>query len=80
MRDALRDDDSAIPSVDVGALDRAVVEAGDTHIGPIDISGVRIHDYAVGEVAIGNDGLAVGSVGTHRVNAIPAQFEKKQSA
>ena len=38
----------------------------------------RIHDDAIGEVAIGDDGLAVRSIGVHRVNAVAAQFEHKQ--
>ena len=41
VRDALRDDDLAIPAVEVGALDRAVVEVGDAHVGPIDVTGLR---------------------------------------
>jgi hypothetical protein len=34
----------------------------------------------VGQMAIGDNGLAVGAVVIHRVNAIAAQFEKEQSA
>jgi hypothetical protein len=75
MRDPLRNDDLAVLAVDVGALDRAVIEVGDTHVGPIDMASLRIHDDAVGEVAIGDDGRAVGAVGIHRVNAVAAQFE-----
>jgi hypothetical protein len=44
----LRDDDPAISNVEVGALDRAVVEVGDTHVGPIDVTRVRIYDDAIG--------------------------------
>jgi 5-aminolevulinate synthase len=29
-----------------GALDRAVVEVGDTHVGPVGMTSVRIHDDA----------------------------------
>jgi hypothetical protein len=76
----LRDDDSAIPAVEIGALDRAVIEVGNAHVGPIDVARRHIHDNAVGETAIGDDGLAVGPVGIHRVNAVPAQFEKEQAA
>ena len=78
--DALRDDDPAVPAVEVGALDRAVVEVGDAHVGPIDMTGLRIHDDAVGEMAIRDDGLAVGAVRIHRVNAVAAQFENEQAA
>ncbi len=76
--DALRDDNPAVPAVEVGALDRAVVEVGDTHVGPIDMTRLRIHDDAIGEVAISHDGPAVRSIGVHRVNAVAAQFEHEQ--
>ncbi|WP_347338803.1 hypothetical protein [Bradyrhizobium vignae] len=78
--DALRDDDLAIPAVEVGALDGPVVERGDAHVGPIDVTRLYIHDDAVGEAAVGNDDLAVGTIGIHRVNAVTAQFENEQSA
>jgi hypothetical protein len=78
--DALRDNDSAIPAVEIGPLDRTVVEVGDAHVGPIDMTGLRIHDDAVGEMAIGNDGLAVGAVEIHRVNPVAAQLENEQAA
>jgi hypothetical protein len=42
------------------------------------MTGLRIHDDAVGEMAIGNDGLAVGAVEIHRVNAVAAQFENER--
>src|SRR6202040_1431504 len=35
-RPTLRDDGLAIPPVEIGALDGAVVPAGDTHVGPVD--------------------------------------------
>ena len=70
--DALRDDDLAIPAVEVGALDRAVVERGNAHVGPIDVTSLHIHDDAVGEAAILDDDLAVGTIGIHRVNAVAA--------
>ena len=59
---ALRDDNLAVLAVEIGALDRAVVEVGDAHVGPIDMTCLRIHDDAVGEMAIGDDGLAVGAI------------------
>src|SRR5258708_39438834 len=43
------------------------------------MTGLRIHDDAVGEMAIGNDGLAVRAVEIHRVNAVAAQFENEQA-
>jgi hypothetical protein len=77
VRDALRDSDSAIPAVEVGPLDRTVVNVGDAHVGPIDMTRPRIHDDAVGEMAISNNSFAVGTVEIHRVNAVAAQFEKE---
>src|SRR5258708_39609430 len=77
VRDALRDNDPAIPAVEVGPLDRTVVEVGHAHVGPINMTCLRIHDDAVGEMAIGNNGLAIGAVDIHRVNAVAPQFEKE---
>ncbi|MBO0758275.1 MAG: hypothetical protein J2P54_20690 [Bradyrhizobiaceae bacterium] len=47
------------------------------HVGPINMTCVRGHDDAVGEMAIATNGLAVGAVDIHRVNAVAAQFEKE---
>jgi hypothetical protein len=38
---------------------------------------LRIHDDAVGEMSIGNNGFAVGAVDIHRVNPVAAQFENE---
>ena len=80
MGAAWRDDDLAIPSIEVGALDRTVVERGNAHVGPVDVASLDIHGDAVGEMAIGDDGLAVGTIGIHGVNAVSTQFENEQSA
>ena len=69
VRNALRDDDPAIPAIDIGALDRAVVEVGDAHVGPINMARFHIHDDAVGPMAIADDGRSVGPVRFHRVDA-----------
>src|SRR5262249_35485736 len=63
-----RNNDFAVLAVEVGALDRTVVEVGDAHIGPIDMTRGDIYRDAVGQTAVGDDGLAVGAVGIHRVN------------
>src|SRR5262249_9545171 len=76
----LRDDDLSILAVEVGALDRAVIDGGIAHVGPIDVTRRHIHSDAVGKAAIGDDGLAVGTIGIHRVYAVPAQFENEQSS
>ena len=62
---ALWDDHPPIAAVEIGALDRAVVEIGHAHVGPIDMASLRIHGDAVREMATGNDGLAVGSIRIH---------------
>ena len=62
---ALWDDHPPITAVEIGALDRAVVETGHAHVGPIDVASLRIDDDAVREMATGNDGFAVGSVRIH---------------
>jgi len=78
--DPLRNNDPAVPAVEVGTLNRAVVEVGDTHVGPIDMSRLRIHDDAVGQMAIGDDGLFVGPVRIHRVDSVGVYFENEQAA
>ena len=40
---------SAIAAVEVGALDRTVVQVGDAHIGPIDVTGIGVDDDAIGK-------------------------------
>jgi hypothetical protein len=40
----------------------------------------RIHDDAVGEVAISDYRFAVGAIRVHRMNTVAAQFENEQSA
>ena len=48
VRDPLRNDDPTVLAVEVGALDRTVVQVGNTHVGPIDMTSLRVHDDAVG--------------------------------
>src|SRR5215469_13963628 len=76
---AFRDDDSAIAAVEVGALNRAVIDGGIAHVGPIDVTRRYIHGDAVGETGIRDDGLFVGPVWVHRVNEAGVQFENKQA-
>ncbi len=77
--DALCDDYLAVLAVDVGALDRAVVQARDAHIGPVDMASLNIDDDAVGQMAIRHDGLAAGTVRIHGVNATGVQFKNKEA-
>jgi hypothetical protein len=47
------------------------------HVGPIDVTRRHIHGDAVGETAIGDDGLAVGAIRIHRMNAAGVQLENE---
>ena len=76
---SLCDDCLAVLAVDVGALDRAVIQARDAHIGPVDMASLSIDDDAVGQMAIRHDGLAVGTVRIHGVNAAGVQLKNKQT-
>src|SRR6202040_410543 len=53
-RAPLRNDGRAIPPVEVGALDGAVVPVGNAHIGPVDVPAFDVHRDAVGEPALGD--------------------------
>ena len=70
-------DDLAILAVEVGAFDRAVVQAWNTHIGPVDVTGLGVHGNAVGQPAIGHDGLFVGPVCVHRMNTTSVQLKNE---
>jgi hypothetical protein len=73
VRDALRNDDLAIPAIDVRALNRSVIQAwAAAHVGPVDMTSLGIDHDAVGQMAIGRDGLTVGTVRIHGVNAAGA--------
>src|SRR6516225_9748123 len=74
--DALRDDDSAVSAVDIGALDRAVVQIGNAHVGPVDMTGSDIDRDAIREPAIGDNDLVVRAVRIHRVNSVATQFQE----
>ena len=51
-RAALRNDRRAIPPVEVGALDGAVVQVGDAHVGPVDVPAFDIDRDAIGHPAL----------------------------
>ena len=76
---SLCDDRLAVLAVDVGALDRPVIQAWDAHVGPVDMASLSIDDDAVGQMAIRHDGLAVGTVRIHGVNAAGVQFKDKET-
>ena len=76
---ALCDDCRAVPAIDVSALDGSVIRVGDSHIGPVDMASLGIDDDAVRQVTIRHDGLAVGTVGVHRVNTVGINLKDKQT-
>src|SRR4029077_19006698 len=71
-RAAFGNDDRAIFSVDVGPLDRTIVQVGNTHVGPVNVPRLNIDDNAIGKSALRYDGLSVGTVGIHRMNTAAA--------
>jgi hypothetical protein len=77
---AFGNDDLAIFSVDVGALDGTVVQAGNAHVGPVNMTRFNVDHDAIAVSAIAHDRLAIGAVRVHRMNTATAQFENKQSA
>src|SRR4029077_1859294 len=79
-RAPLRNDGLAIPPVEIGAFDGAVVQVGNAHVGPVDVPGFDVYRDAVGDPAIGDDDLAVGAVRVHREHPVAAGFENEQAA
>jgi hypothetical protein len=69
----------AVLSVDIGPLDRAVVQARDAHIRPVDMASLNVDDDAVGQMAIRHDSLTAGTVGIHGVNAAGVQLKNKEA-
>ena len=56
-RAPLRNDGLAIPPVEIGAFDGAVVQVRNAHVGPVDVPGFHVDRDAIGEPAIGDDDL-----------------------
>jgi hypothetical protein len=52
----------AIPPVKVGPLDGTIVQIGNTHIGPVNVSSFNIDYYAIRMSTVCYDGLHVGAV------------------
>ena len=65
-RAALWDDDLRLLAVEVGALDRAVVQVGNAHIGPVDMAASASTTMPSGRRQSVDDDLAVGAVRIHR--------------
>ena len=67
----------AIPPVEVGALDGAVVLVGNAHVGPVDVPAFDIDRDAIGQPALGDDDLAVGAVRVQREHTVAAEVENE---
>src|ERR1700693_32541 len=76
---SLCDDYLAVLAVEIGALDRSVIQVGGAHVGPVDMTGINIDDDAVGQMAIRHDGPTVGTVRIHGVNAAGVNLENKET-
>ncbi len=79
-RAAHRNDDRTVLPVEVGALDRAILAAGHTHVRPVHVAGPGVDGDAVGQVAAGGDDRLVGTVRLHRKDAASAEVENEQTA
>ena len=80
-RGTRRNDDPAILSIEIGALDGAIVYAGTgAHVGPVDMAGSDIDRDAIRQMTIGDNDLPVGAIRVHRVNSTTTQLEDEQSA
>jgi hypothetical protein len=55
------DDEPAIAAIEVGAFDRAVVPAGNAHVGPVDVTRFHVDDDPVGMRTVGRDDVADAS-------------------
>src|SRR5882724_9237579 len=76
---SLCDDRFTVLAVDVGALDGPVIQVRDAHVGPVDMAGLSIDDDAVRQMAIRHNGLAVGTVRIHGMNAAGVNLEDKET-
>src|SRR5205085_7208764 len=71
-RAPLRNDGLAIPPVEIGAFDGAVVPVGNAHVGPVDEPAFDVYRNAVGKPTLGDNDLAVGPIRVQRDNAVAA--------
>ena len=74
-----RNNDLAVLAIEIGALDGPVVQVGNAHIGPVDMTRLGIDDDAVGKVTARHDGLAVGTVRVHDVDFPGVYLENEQA-
>src|SRR5262249_31993494 len=74
-------DERAIPSIEIGTLDRTAVLVGrDAHVGPIDVAGRHIDDDAVRVRTIRCNDRAMRAVRIDGENAPSTQVEQEQPA
>ncbi len=71
-RAARRYDHLAILPIEIHSLDRAIVQARNSHVRPVDVTRFGIDDDAIGVTAIGDDGLSVRAIRVHRMNTAAA--------
>src|SRR5712675_1911757 len=77
---AFANDGYAIPTIDIDALNRAIVLARNAHVGPVNVSGFNIDDDAIRDSSSADNDFSVRAVGVSRMNPATACFEIKQSA
>ncbi len=75
-RAALRNNSFAILTVEINALDRAIVLGGNTHVGPVNVTGLNIDNDSIRDSTSGDNDFSVRSVGVSRMNQAAACFEK----
>ena len=67
----------AIPTIEIDALNRAIVLARNAHVGPVNVSGFKIDDDAIRDSSSADNDFSIRSVGVSRMNPAAACFEKK---
>src|SRR3954470_19655143 len=77
---AFANDGYAILTVEIDALDRAVVLAGKAHVGPVNMSGFKIDDDAIWHSRSAENDFSVRPIGVSRINPAATCFEEEQAA
>ena len=72
VRGALWNDDPAILPVEIGPLNGTVVEVGNPHVGPVNVTRINVHCDAIGESAVRYYDLSAGAVRIHRHDTVAA--------
>src|SRR3954469_7596665 len=77
---AFANDGYAILTVEIDALDGAVVLARNAHVGPVNVCGFKIDDDAIWHSGSAEDDFSVRPIGVSRINPAAACFEEEQAA